>query len=71
MGVRRKLQATRMASQLAFMMMEYCRRNAVANYASTRTEIGWILEDNQGMIAIADALYCTVNREYLIYEKTL
>jgi hypothetical protein len=71
MGVRRKLQATRMASQLAFMMMEYCRRNAVANYGATRGEIGWILDDNQGMIAIADALHCTINREYLIYGKAL
>jgi hypothetical protein len=71
MGVRKKLQSSRMASQLAFMMIEYIRRNAVANYGATRGEIGWILEDNQGMIAIADALQTWVNREYLVYEKSL
>jgi hypothetical protein len=32
MGVRKRLQASRLASQLAFMMIEYIRRNSVANY---------------------------------------
>src|SRR3546814_3028849 len=31
MGVLRKLQATRLASQLAFMMIEYIRRDGVVN----------------------------------------
>lgn len=71
MGVRKRLQSSRMASQLAFMMIEYIRRNAVAHYGATRGEIGWILEDNQGMVAIADALQTTINREYAIFEKAL
>lgn len=71
MGVRKKLQATRLASQLAFMMIEYIRRNSVANYGATRGEIGWILDDNQGMIAIADAIDSHVNKEYVIYQKAL
>ncbi|MFA7597150.1 MAG: N-acetyltransferase [Novosphingobium sp.] len=71
MGVLKKLQSSRLASQLAFMMIEYIRRDAVAKYGSKRGEIGWILDDNQGMIAIADAIDSTVNREYLIYEKLL
>ncbi len=71
MGVLKKLQSSRLASQLAFMMIEYIRRDAVAKYGSKRGEIGWILDDNQGMIAIADAIDSTVNREYLIYEKPL
>jgi len=71
MGVRKRLQSSRMASQLAFMMIEYIRRNAVREYSATRGEIGWILEDNQGMVAIADALQTRVNREYIIYEKKL
>lgn len=69
MGVRKKLQSSRMASQLAFMMIEHIRRNAIANYGTSRGEIGWILDDNQGMIAIADAIDSHVNREYVIYEK--
>ena len=71
MGVLRKYQATRLASQLAFMMIEHIRQTAVVNYGFTRGEIGWILEDNQGMVAIADAIGCALNKEYSIYEKPL
>jgi GNAT superfamily N-acetyltransferase len=71
MGVRKKLQSSRLASQLAFMMIEYIRRSATGTFASKRGEIGWILEDNQGMVAIADAIDSKVNREYAIYEKAL
>ncbi|OYW45674.1 MAG: N-acetyltransferase [Sphingomonadales bacterium 32-68-7] len=71
MGVVQKWQATRVASQLAFMMIEYIRRYAVPNNGVTRAEIGWILEDNQGMVAIAQAIESKINREYRIYEKTL
>ena len=71
MGVVKRLQASRMASQLAFMMIEYIRRAAVANYGATRGEIGWVLDDNQGMNAIADAIDSWVNREYAIYQKPL
>ncbi len=71
MGVRKSLQASRMASQLAFMMIEYIRRAAVTNYHGKRGEIGWVLDDNQGMNAIADAINSTVNKEYRIYEKGL
>lgn len=71
MGVVKRLQSSRMASQLAFMMIEYIRRAAVANYGASRGEIGWILEDNQGMNAIADAIDSRVNREYMIYQKPL
>ncbi len=71
MGVSSKFQNTRLASQLAFMMIEYIRREAVKNYGAVRGEIGWILEDNQGMVAIADAIGATINREYMIFEKSL
>lgn len=71
MGVVKRLQSSRLASQLAFMMIEYIRRAAVAKYGASRGEIGWILDDNQGMIAIADAIESKINREYLIYQKAL
>jgi len=71
MGVKREHQNSRLASQLAFMMIEHIRRNAVKNYGATRGEIGWILDDNKGMIAIAEAIDSHVNKEYLIYEKAL
>ena len=71
MGVVKRLQATRLASQLAFMMIEYIRREAVTHYGATRGEIGWILEDNQGMRSIAETIESRVNRVYRIYEKPL
>lgn len=71
MGVRKRLQASRLASQLAFMMIEFIRRDAVANYGAERGEIGWVLDDNQGMIAIADTIQSKVNKQYNIYEKAL
>lgn len=71
MGVVKRLQGSRMASQLAFMMIEYIRAAATQEYGATRGEVGWILDDNQGMIAIADAIDAKINREYLIYQKGL
>lgn len=71
MGVRKRLQASRLASQLAFMMIESIRSTAVAAYGSSRAEIGWILDDNQGMNAIAEAIDSTVNKSYAIYDKPL
>jgi GNAT superfamily N-acetyltransferase len=71
MGVRKKLQSSRLASQLAFMMIEYIRRNAITRYGASRGEIGWILDDNQGMNAIAEAIDSHVNKEYVVYAKGL
>jgi hypothetical protein len=71
MGVVKQLQSSRLASQLAFMMIEHIRRAGVAKYGFETAEIGWILDDNQGMIAIADAIGSKVNREYNIYAKAL
>ena len=71
MGVVKELQSSRMASQLAFMMIEYIRRASVTHYGASRGEIGWILEDNQGMRSIAETIQSRVNKTYVIYEKAL
>jgi hypothetical protein len=71
MGVVKRLQASRLASQLAFMMIEYIRRGGTSAYGMKRGEVGWILEDNQGMVSIADAIDSKVNRVYRIYDKAL
>ncbi|WP_226700129.1 N-acetyltransferase [Qipengyuania gaetbuli] len=71
MGVLKEFQSSRLASQLAFMLISKIRENANSLYGSTRGEIGWILDDNKGMIAIADAIESKINREYVIYEKAL
>jgi GNAT superfamily N-acetyltransferase len=71
MGVKKRLQSSRLASQLAFMMIEYIRRSSIEKFAAKRAEIGWILENNQGMVAIAEAINSKINREYAIYAKPL
>jgi len=71
MGVLKEYHSSRLASQLAFMMIEHIRRVAVGRYGARRAEIGWILDDNQGMNAIAEAIGSTVNKDYWIFEKPL
>ena len=71
MGVAKSLHGTRLASQLAFMMIEFTRRDAVTKYGATHGEFGWILEDNKGMLSIAQLPGASVNHRYRIYEKAL
>ena len=71
MGVVKRLQTSRLASQLAFMLIETIRVEANAKFGIVRGEFGWILEDNQGMVAIADAIQAKVNKVYRIYERAL
>ena len=71
MGVAKKYQGGRLAGQLAFMLIEHIRRDAVAKFGATHGEFGWILEDNQGMMSIAELPGAQVNHTYRIYEKAL
>ena len=71
MGVVKDLQASRLASQLAFMMIEAIRKASVDHYGASRGEIGWILDDNQGMNSIATAIESRVNKVYQVYERGL
>jgi hypothetical protein len=71
MGVAKKLHNSRIASLLAFMMIEYTRRDAVSKYGATHGEFGWILEDNKGMLSIAQLPGAGVNHRYRIYQKQL
>lgn len=71
MGVVKKMQSTRMASQLAFMLIEYIRRDAVAKFGATRGDFGWVLASNGPMRSVGEAVGGTVNKVYRIYEKAL
>ena len=71
MGVLKKHQSSRLAGQLVVMMIDKIRHAATSQYGSTRGEIGWVLDDNQGMNAIAEAIGGTINKEYTVYEKAL
>jgi len=71
MGVAKKVQGSRLAGQLAFMLIEHIRRSCVADYGVTHGEFGWILEDNQGMMSIAQLPGAHPNHTYRIYEREL
>jgi hypothetical protein len=71
MGVAKKLQGSRLAGQLAFMLIEHIRRACVGKYGVTHGEFGWILEDNQGMMSIAQLPGANINHTYRIFEKEL
>ena len=71
MGVAKKLHGTRLASQLAFMLIEFARREVVSKFGVKIGEFGWILEDNKGMLSIAQLPGAKVNHVYRIYEKAL
>ena len=53
------------------MLIEHIRRAIVADFGATHGEFGWILEDNQGMMSIAELPGAKVNHIYRIYEKAL
>lgn len=71
MGIRKSLQGHRVASLMAFQMIEYIRRDAIVDFGATEGEIGWILDDNGPMRSIADAIDSHVTRTYRVYEKAL
>jgi hypothetical protein len=71
MGVRKSHQGGRMASQLAFMLIEFTRRVCVDKYGINFGEFGWVLEDNQGMMSIAQLPGAGINHTYRIYQKRL
>jgi hypothetical protein len=71
MGVARKFHGSRLASQLAFMLIEFTRRDAVGTYGIKTGEFGWILEDNKGMLSIAELPGARINHRFRIYQKVL
>ena len=71
MGVVKRLQATRLASQLAFMLVGHIRIDAVAKFGAARGEFGWVLEDNGPMRSVSEAINGEINKIYRIYRKML
>ena len=71
MGVAKKLHHTLLASQLAFMLIEFTRRDCVSKFGIQTGEFGWILEDNKGMLSIAQLPGASINHRYRIYDKKL
>jgi GNAT superfamily N-acetyltransferase len=71
MGVVKKLQGTRMASQLAFMLIEYIRRDAITKYGATHGDFGWVLASNGPMTSVGEAVGGHISKVYRIYEKNI
>ena len=71
MGVVKKLQASRIASQLAFMLVDHIRGDAVGKFGAVRGEFGWVLEDNGPMRSVGEAINGKINKVYRMYEKRL
>jgi hypothetical protein len=53
------------------MLIEFTRRDCVGKFGIGTGEFGWILEDNKGMLSIAELPGAYVNHRYRIYEKQL
>jgi hypothetical protein len=71
MGVTKRLHGTRLAGQIAYTLIEYIRRACVDHYGVKQGEFGWVLEDNQGMMSIAELPGATINHRYRVYRKAL
>ncbi len=71
MGVRKKHQSSRIASQLAMMLVERIRRSAVNLYGSTHGDFGWVLASNGPMRSIGEAVGGKVDKIYRVYQKSL
>jgi GNAT superfamily N-acetyltransferase len=71
MGVLKKHQGTRLASQLAMMLIEFIRRDAVGKYGAQFGDFGWVLASNGPMRSVGEAVGGKVDKVYRIYERSL
>ena len=71
MGVTKRLHGTRLAGQIAYTLIESIRRACVEHYGVKHGEFGWVLEDNQGMMSIAELPGATINHVYRVFQKGL
>jgi hypothetical protein len=53
------------------MLIEFTRRVCVDKYGINVGEFGWVLEDNQGRMSIAQLPGADISPSYRIYQKAL
>lgn len=70
MGVRKKFHNTPIGMALAFMVIDAPRQSGLAR-GIKGVELSWILDDNQAMRSILEAIGCKEYKRYRLYEKTL
>jgi hypothetical protein len=70
MGVRQEFQHSRLGPTLAFMVIDAVRK-ALHARGVVDVEMGWILEDNDGMRNIIETIGGQAYKRYRVYEKEL
>jgi hypothetical protein len=70
MGVRQEFQHSRLGPTLAFMVIQAVRQ-ALHRRKVTDVEMGWVLEDNEGMRNIIETIGGEAYKRYRVYEKDL
>ena len=70
MGVRKEFQKSRIGAALALMVIKALQAPAIKR-GIKRTELSWILEDNEGMRSILDGVGAKAYKRYRIYAKEL
>ena len=70
MGVLPEYQKTPAGAAMALQLIEACRKNAEAA-GCEYGELGWILEDNQGMRSILEQIGSHIYKTYRLYQKAL
>jgi len=70
MGVRLKFQHSRLGPTLAFLVIDAVRKALHARGVED-VEMGWILEDNDGMRNIIETIGGIAYKRYRVYEKEL
>jgi hypothetical protein len=70
MGVKQAFQHSRMGPTLAFMVIDAVRKALQARGVED-VEMGWILEDNDGMRNIIETIGGEAYKRYRVYEKEI
>ncbi|WP_262696291.1 GNAT family N-acetyltransferase [Kordiimonas aquimaris] len=70
MGVRKKFQKGPLGAAMSMWMIDVSREH-VQERGAYWGELGWILEDNDGMRSILEEIGCVVYKTYRVYEKEL
>ena len=70
MGVRQSFQHSRMGPTLAFMVIDAVRQGMIRRGVRD-VEMGWILEDNDGMRNIIETIGGHAYKRYRMYQKDL
>lgn len=70
MGVRKRFQKKPLGAAMAMWMIDVSKQNVVDRGAYFG-ELGWILEDNDGMNSILVEIGCEVYKTYRVYEKPI